>query len=158
MITLRAHGTWLHGDPRGSVDRFHNQYGTPRLAPNPSRRRFERSLMKIPPVKLTIKRREAIYRGIRETCKIRSWALYALNVRSNHLHSVLTANCSSKKVRAALKANATRTMRESGCWESEKKSVEWRRKQKIHLDPRAANRSDRLCTLWSGNAAPELID
>ena len=24
LITFRAFGTWLHGDLRGSVDRFHN--------------------------------------------------------------------------------------------------------------------------------------
>jgi len=59
-------------------------------------------------------------RGIRETCELRNWRLWALNVRSNHVHSVVTANCHSKRVRAALKANATRTMRESGCWESER--------------------------------------
>jgi len=120
MITLRAHGTWLHGDRRGSVDRFHNRYGTPRLAPNQLRQSFERSLMKSPPVKLTARRRAAVYRGIRETCELRNWRLWALNVRSNHVHSVVTANCHSKRVRAALKANATRTMRESGCWESER--------------------------------------
>ncbi len=31
FITFRCYGTWLHGDRRGSVDRFHNIYGTPRL-------------------------------------------------------------------------------------------------------------------------------
>ena len=34
LITFRSYGTWLHGDERGSVDRFHNVYGTPRLPPN----------------------------------------------------------------------------------------------------------------------------
>jgi len=29
LITFRAYGTWLHGDSRGSVDRFHNRYGSP---------------------------------------------------------------------------------------------------------------------------------
>jgi hypothetical protein len=30
LITIRAYGTWLHGSA-GSVDRFHNNYGTPKL-------------------------------------------------------------------------------------------------------------------------------
>ena len=120
MITLRTHGTWLHGDRRGSVDRFHNQYGTPKLPPNPQRRSFERTLLKTPPVKLTTRRRAAVYRGIRETCELRNWRLWALNVRSNHVHSVVSANCHSKKVRAVFKANATRTMREAGCWEGDR--------------------------------------
>jgi len=38
LITFRAYGTWLHGDSRGSVDRFHNRYGAPLIAPNPHER------------------------------------------------------------------------------------------------------------------------
>ena len=37
LITFRSYGTWLHGDERGSVDRFHNQYLSPRVAPDPQR-------------------------------------------------------------------------------------------------------------------------
>jgi hypothetical protein len=44
LITFRSYGTWLHGDPRGSVDRFHNVYGTPRLPPNSQREKYERRL------------------------------------------------------------------------------------------------------------------
>ena len=34
FVTCRAFGTWLHGDERGSVDRKHNRYGTPRIPAN----------------------------------------------------------------------------------------------------------------------------
>ena len=34
LITFRCYGTWLHGDSRGSVDRFHNRYGAPLIAAN----------------------------------------------------------------------------------------------------------------------------
>jgi hypothetical protein len=34
LITFRAYGTWLHGDSRGSVDRFHNRYGAPLIRAN----------------------------------------------------------------------------------------------------------------------------
>jgi len=35
LITIRTHGTWLHGDERGSVDRHgQNIYGTNRIAAN----------------------------------------------------------------------------------------------------------------------------
>jgi hypothetical protein len=30
LITFRSYGTWLHGK-EGSVDRFHNVYGQPKL-------------------------------------------------------------------------------------------------------------------------------
>jgi len=119
LITFRSYGTWLHGDRRGSVDRFHNVYGTPRLPPNSQREKYERHLLARPPVKLNAKQRAAVERGISETCKIRGWSLWAFNIRSNHVHSVVSANCKSKKVLGALKANATRSMRESGCWQTE---------------------------------------
>jgi hypothetical protein len=34
LITFRSYGSWLHGDRRGSVDRFHNRFGTPRIPHN----------------------------------------------------------------------------------------------------------------------------
>jgi hypothetical protein len=33
LITFRSYGTWLHGDERGSVNRFHNQYKSALLPP-----------------------------------------------------------------------------------------------------------------------------
>jgi REP element-mobilizing transposase RayT len=119
LITFRCYGTWLHGDPRGSVDRFHNTYGTPRLPPNRTRREYVHTLLARPPSKLNAKRRAAVEQAIRETCKIRRWRLWAFNIRTNHVHSVVSANCRPKIILNALKANATRTMREAGCWQSE---------------------------------------
>src|SRR5215471_12240220 len=115
LITFRTYGTWLHGDRRGSVDRFHNIYGTPKLPPNPSREQYERQLMKMPPVKLDSRRRAAVARSLRETCGRRKWKLWAANVRTNHVHSVVSASCRSRTLLQVLKAHATRTMRVSGC-------------------------------------------
>jgi REP element-mobilizing transposase RayT len=119
FITFRTYGTWLHGDPRGSADRFHNRYGSPRLAPNRLRLQYEQGLLKRPPVRLTVKQRGAAADGIREICKKRNRQLWVVNVRTNHAHSVVTANCDSRKVRSTLKANATKVMRERGGWRSE---------------------------------------
>src|SRR6266852_6159294 len=85
LITFRAYGTWLHGDERGSVDRDHHRYGTPMLPPSPRRRQIERGLLKQPPVKLTQLQRVTIELAMRETCAIRKWGLWALNVRTNHV-------------------------------------------------------------------------
>ncbi|SRR5712691_9254402 len=116
LITFRAYGTWLHGDKRGSVDRQHHRYGTPTLPSSPRRKQIERNLLKQLAVKFNARRRAAIDFGIRETCAIRKWELWALNVRTNHLHCVVTANCNPNTVLVALKGNATRAMRETGCW------------------------------------------
>ncbi len=119
LMTFRAYGTWLHGDARGAVDRHHHIYGTPALPPNPRRKQIEGRLLKQPPVQLVRRQREAIDLGIRETCAIRKWDLWALNVRTKHLHCVVTANCNPQTVLVALKANATRSMREAGFWRSD---------------------------------------
>jgi len=118
LITFRTYGTWLHGDERGSVDRHHDIYGLPTLGPSSRRKQIERALLKQPPVKLSRRQRVVIDRGMRETCAIRGWKLWALNVRTNHLHCVVTANGNPKNVLVALKANATLSMKTAGFWSS----------------------------------------
>jgi REP element-mobilizing transposase RayT len=118
LVTFRGYGTWLHGK-RGSVDRFHNIYGTPRLPADAKRKEYNQRLLKQPPVKLTASKRAAVLSAIRETCEIRKWTLWASNIRSNHVHAVISATCKPERILNALKANATRKMRESGCWLSD---------------------------------------
>jgi REP element-mobilizing transposase RayT len=119
LITFRTYGSWLHGDQRGSVDRFHNRYGTPRLGPNPLRESYERSLLKGPPVLLTQFQRKVVREAIWEVCNEKRWSLWAINARTNHVHTVVSADVNSKQVRATLKARATKRMRERGCWPHE---------------------------------------
>lgn len=119
-ITFRCYGFWLHGDPRGSVDRFHNRYGTPRIPPNRSWREYNQRSLKRSRVTLPAERRKAVKEAIRETCSIREWRLWAHNIRTNHIHTVVTAHCDPENVLIALKANATRKMREAHVWDSDK--------------------------------------
>ena len=65
LILVRAYGTWLHGDRRGSVDRFHNRYRSPRIPPNEQWRKYNLASLKQPPVKLGSHRRAAIEKAIR---------------------------------------------------------------------------------------------
>ncbi|HKP69211.1 MAG TPA: transposase [Pyrinomonadaceae bacterium] len=120
FISFRCYGTWLHGDDRGSVDRHHNDYGAPRIPRNDTWKRIEGGLTKHPPVRLDGARRKAVKDAIRETCEKRNWYLWAMNVRTNHGHAVITAaGRNPDLVLNALKANATRKMRECGCWPHE---------------------------------------
>ena len=41
-----------------------------------------------------------------------------MNVRTNHIHTVVSAQCKPEKILIAFKANATRKLREAGCWKS----------------------------------------
>src|SRR5262249_27026218 len=92
FISFRSCGTWLHGDRRGSIDRFHNRYGEPYLPPNRAWQRHNRKQVKTDPFVLGARERGSVEKTIRETCSIRNWHLHALNVRTNHVHTVVTAN------------------------------------------------------------------
>ena len=116
LITFRTYGTWLHGDNRGSIDRFHNVYRTPYIPPNKHWHTYNRNQLKTDPLILGPQQRHAIESAIRETCSIRQWSLLAFNVRTNHVHSVVSANRKPELVLNALKANATRELRERGLW------------------------------------------
>src|SRR5207249_10811119 len=130
LLTFRAYGTWLHGDKRGSVDRRHKRYGSPMLPLSERRSQIERLLLKQHPVRFDARQRAAIESAARETCTIRKWQLWALNVRTNHVHCVITANRKPDAVLSAIKANATRTMRENRSWMIEQSPWEHRGSKK----------------------------
>ncbi|MBA3355341.1 MAG: transposase [Pyrinomonadaceae bacterium] len=116
FISFRTYGTWLHGDERGSIDRFHNRYRSPYIPPDKSWRTYNEQQLKTKPLILKARERSSIKEAIRETCEIRKWSLFALNVRTNHVHSVVSANRKPGLVLNAFKANATRRLREDGLW------------------------------------------
>ena len=116
FISFRTCGTWLHGDQRGSIDRFHNRYRSPYIAANASWHRYNEQQLRVAPLILGARERKSVAAAIEETCRIRNWGLLALNVRTNHVHAVVAANRDSERVRNALKANATRKLREDGLW------------------------------------------
>src|SRR6185369_11228899 len=101
-------GTWLHGDDRGSIDRFHKRYGAPYLSRSDAWERHNRKQRKSDPFILGARERKSVQKAIRETCSIRNWHLHAINVRTNHVHIVVTANRKPGLVLDAFKANATR--------------------------------------------------
>jgi len=116
FISFRTYGSWLHGDKRGSIDRFHNRYGDPYIPPNETWQRHNRRQLKRIPFLLGPKERGSAEKAIRETCGIRKWHLQAFNVRTNHVHTVVTANRPPELVLNAFKANATRQLRQDKLW------------------------------------------
>jgi REP element-mobilizing transposase RayT len=117
LITFRCYGTWLHGDKRGSVDREHNRYKSPYGVPNRNRRRHNETLLKSEPVLLNASQRGSVEKAITDTCSHRKWRLHACSVRTNHVHSVVSIGSTKPELALnALKANATRQMREDGHW------------------------------------------
>lgn len=121
LITFRSYGTWLHGDNRGSIDRFNNKYKAPLISPNKSWSDYNLKNLKNEICILNAEQRKCIEESIIETCRFRNWTLHALNVRTNHIHCVVSIG--DRKPETALnafKANATREMRSQKLWSSEK--------------------------------------
>ena len=71
-------------------------------------------------MRLGARARPTIKKAVRETCGIRKWDVWTTNVRTNHVHTVVSAMCKPEIVLAALKANATRRLREADLWRSRK--------------------------------------
>lgn len=114
LISFRCYGTWLHGDKRGSVNRKQNRFGTPKLPPNPKLVKAERKLLKHRPIKLNAQRRSVVENAIREVCRFRNYLLLAFNIRSNHVHSVVSAAVKPEPILQAFQAYATRALRKKG--------------------------------------------
>ncbi len=116
LITFRTHGTWLHGDPRGSVDRDHRTYGTDLL---PSNRAWQRqAARRLPdaPIALDEGARRVVEKTIEEVCATRDWALHGVQARTNHVHVVVASPEPPERVMNTLKSWCTRRLRESNCF------------------------------------------
>ena len=115
FITICAYATWLHGDAKGSVDRDHNRVGEELLGRDEERSQRERDLLAGPPMSFGPEARWVIDSTVREVCAYRGWILVAMNVRTTHLHVVVTAlEAKPERVMNDLKAYCTRRLYEAG--------------------------------------------
>ena len=123
LLTWTCYGTWLHGDERGSVDRDHNAPGMPFLPPNETRLMHAVRQMARRPVRLSTAARRVVDQTVRSHCGVRSWTLHALNVRTNHVHAVVSCDIQPGRAMEQLKAWTTRRLRESG--EADRNAPVW---------------------------------
>lgn len=114
FITFTTYGKWLHGDKRGSVDYYNNQYGTPVLKPNTMRTLEDRQKFKNEPVQLNQQLRHIVQHTVEQVCIYRDWTLHAINVRTNHVHIVVSADQTPERVMIDFKSWCTRRLVEAG--------------------------------------------
>ena len=99
-ITWTTYGAWLPGDERGWV-----KAGVPGVQlPDPEREQAATLAMAESSVTLTPEQRALVEQTIRDHCRIRGWTLHAVNVRTNHIHVVVTADRAGEVVRDQFKA------------------------------------------------------
>ncbi|MEQ8790410.1 MAG: transposase [Pirellulaceae bacterium] len=105
-IIWTTYGTWLPGDRRGWV-----QKKKPGIQdPDPKREEGARITMAESAIVLNAVQRSIVDETIHTHCEIRDWSLHALNVRSNHVHVVLTADRAADDVVRQLKAWCSRNL------------------------------------------------
>jgi len=112
LLTFRTYGSWLHGDRRFSVGRNGtNKFGGPRILPNVPLEEAMGEERIQEPVTLDSTQRELINEAIQEVCHHRDYLLRALNVRTNHVHSVVSKAIKPEKIVNDFKAYSTRKLR-----------------------------------------------
>lgn len=114
LITFRTYGTWLHGDDRHSVDRHgRNIYGSLDIPPNQNLKNKRKSAMKSTKFLLSAIQRSTVDSAIRALCKKRGYQLRAVNVRTNHVHTVISAAARPERIADACKSYATKELRKA---------------------------------------------
>jgi len=105
-ITWTTYGTWLSGDARGWI-----QWGEWGLKPpDPERERDAAKRMVESAVVLTEEQRALVEQTVRDHCRIRGWLLHAVNVRTNHVHVLVTADRDPQEVMNQFKAWCSRQL------------------------------------------------
>ncbi len=116
FITFSTYGTWLHGTDKGngSVDHHHNAFGAPFVTPDNEREERAARRMTDPPYVLHEMARTIVRDAIVALCTEKDWMLLALHVRTNHVHSVISAQREPGRLMSDLKARASRELNRFG--------------------------------------------
>lgn len=136
LLTWTTYGTWLPGDPRGSVTRIregtvsggprveHDQLGKPFVPHIAGLVRSSQDRMLGAPVWLTQEQGKIVLTDLQSSAAFRNWPLHAAAVMANHVHIALDApnDVISDDLLRVLKSYASRRLNEefgkpkSGTW------------------------------------------
>ncbi|MBX3458649.1 MAG: transposase [Planctomycetes bacterium] len=154
-LTFTTYGTRLHGDPRGTIMRGRQGRASAIVQPDPVLHDAMADKLKFLPMILTAPLRQVVHQTIESYCQFKSWPLLALHVRTNHVHCVVGAACSSSKVLHALKARATRMLREAGLIAAGRPVWTERGSQKQLFTQQAIDNAIKYVDLNQGKSLPE---
>jgi REP element-mobilizing transposase RayT len=159
LITFRTYGTWLHGDERGSVNRFRNIYGTKSLPHVLDWQTRNSKKLKIEPVQLNDRQRTCVRMAITACCNLRGWNLMAVNIRTNHVHAVVNIGEKRSSIALnALKANATRELRRTDLWTKETSPWSERGSMRCLWNEKSVSRAIDYVTFGQGGDLPTSFD
>ncbi len=129
-ITWGTYGTRLHGDPRKTVDRQHNQYGDPVLGYDEHRWEREKSLLKFAPVIFTRPQMMIVESLLPSICARGGWTHRAGAAGPDHVHEILLSRNDPETIRRLFKRwlgqELTRLLQgEPGCPQPGTKATWW---------------------------------
>ncbi len=144
LITFRCYGTWLHGDERGSVDRrYYNRIGSPKIKPDIEKVNRKTNLMMAKAFLLGSRERLIVENAIREVCVFRDYHLFAINVRTNHVHVTTGNSGKPERIMDSFKAYATKALRNASL---------------LAADARAWSRHGSTKYLWTDDHIATAVD
>ena len=113
FITFATYGSHLPGDDRGSVTGDRTEPGQPDTGGRPGLLAATQSRLPHQPILLDSAIRRTVEYAISDRCQFRDWILHASNVRTNHVHVVVTAQDEAiETVMLAFKTRASRLLHE----------------------------------------------
>ena len=93
---------------------MYDTYGTPDMPVNAKVLIQETQELRQYPLRLNRAQRKLVEAPIRKVCEHGGYTLLAVNVRTNHVHSVASARCKPEHVMDSFKSYATRKLRANG--------------------------------------------
>ena len=114
FLTWTTYGTWLHGNAKGSVDKQHNVFETPLLPEEMERARREEQAMVQPAYLMDETQRAIVCKAIVNLARERHWRLWAVHVRANHVHVVVTVERDPGRLLSDFKGRASRDLTRAG--------------------------------------------
>jgi REP element-mobilizing transposase RayT len=130
-ITWGTYGTRLHGDPRGTVDRAHNQFKTPVLGFDEHRWELEKTCLKFPPIRLTREQMVFAELAIPQVCERGCWAYRCCATGPDHVHAILSSQHDPGTIRRLLKRwlgealSERYSLPDGATWWAECGSIRW---------------------------------
>ena len=113
MLTWTTYGSWLHGNTVGSIWKDKKTATTTLIAANSKLEEAEQCRLKNKTFRMGSRERDIVLQAVLEVCRFRKWDAYAVHVRKNHVHAVISAGVRSERTMNDFKVYATRRLREN---------------------------------------------
>jgi REP element-mobilizing transposase RayT len=92
--------------------RYYNRLGAPKIKPDSETVARKAGQMKHDAFTLGPRERPIVEAAIKQVCDARGYRLFALNIRTNHVHLVVGSSAKPERMMDSFKAYSTRLLRQ----------------------------------------------